>query len=77
AAGLAAHLARHCTKATVARIPLEHGSIAGTLRAYAKKGEADLLVMGGYAHPRMLELVLGGVTSDMLTEAELPLLLSH
>jgi hypothetical protein len=25
----------------------------------------------------MLEIVLGGVTSDMLAEAELPLLLSH
>lgn len=76
-AGLAAHLARHCTKATAASIPFEHGSIAGALRAYAKKAQADLLVMGGYAHPRMLELVLGGVTSDMLIEAELPVLLSH
>jgi nucleotide-binding universal stress UspA family protein len=35
------------------------------------------LVMGGYAHSRMLETVLGGVTRDMLAGAELPLFLSH
>jgi hypothetical protein len=33
--------------------------------------------MGGYAHPRMLETVLGGATNDMLSEAELPIFLSH
>jgi nucleotide-binding universal stress UspA family protein len=56
---------------------MQHGGITGTLRAHAAMTRADLMVMGGYAHPRMLEIVLGGVTSDMLAEAELPLLLSH
>jgi thiamine pyrophosphate-dependent acetolactate synthase large subunit-like protein len=75
--GLAAHLSRHCKKVAVADLPMQHGGIAETLRAHASMARADLMVMGGYAHPRMLEIVLGGVTSDMLADAELPLFLSH
>jgi nucleotide-binding universal stress UspA family protein len=76
-AGLAAHLIRHCKKVAVVDLPMQHGGIAETLRAHAAMARANLLVMGGYAHPRMLETVLGGATNDMLSEAELPLFLSH
>jgi len=76
-AGLAAHLTRHCKKVAVVDLPMQHGGIAETLRAHAAMAGANLLVMGGYAHPRMLETVLGGATHDMLSEAEFPLLLSH
>jgi nucleotide-binding universal stress UspA family protein len=38
---------------------------------------ADLLVIGVYGHLRMLQIVLGGVTSGMVSEAELPILLSY
>jgi len=75
--GLAAHLTRHCKKVAVVDLPMQHGGIAETLRAHAAMARANLLVMGGYAHPRMLETVLGGATHDMLSEAEFPLLLSH
>jgi nucleotide-binding universal stress UspA family protein len=75
--GLSAHLSRHCKKVAVAELPMQPGGIAETLRVHAAIAGADLMVMGGYAHPRMLEIVLGGVPSDMLAEAELPLFLSH
>ena len=38
---------------------------------------ADLLVMGGYGHARLRELVLGGVTRTMLEKMTVPLLISH
>jgi nucleotide-binding universal stress UspA family protein len=76
-AALAAHLTRHCKKVAVVDLPMQHGGIAETLRAHAAMAGANLLVMGGYAHPRMLETVLGGATNDMLSEAQLPLFLSH
>ena len=76
-ADLAAHLTRHCKKVAVVDLPMQHGGIAETLRAHAATARANLLVMGGYAHPRMLETVLGGATRDMLSEAKFPLLLSH
>jgi nucleotide-binding universal stress UspA family protein len=33
--------------------------------------------MGAYAHPRLLQFVLGGVTDTMLREAKVPVLYSH
>jgi nucleotide-binding universal stress UspA family protein len=76
-ASLAAHLTRHCKKVAVADLTMQDGSIAKTLQAHATTTRVDLLVMGAYAHPRMFELVFGGVTIAMLSEAELPLFLSH
>ena len=33
--------------------------------------------MGGYGHSRLREMVLGGVTRQLLTQMTLPVLLSH
>ena len=76
-ADLAAHLARHCKRVTVTELQTQHGDVAKTLRDHATTVKADLLVMGAYAHPKLLQMALGGVTSSMLSEAELPLLLSY
>ena len=38
---------------------------------------ADLLVMGGYGHSRIRELVLGGFTRHVISEAQLPVLMFH
>ena len=41
------------------------------------EGGYDLLVMGGYGHSRVREVVLGGVTRHMLEHMTVPVLLSH
>lgn len=51
------------------------GAVAEAL-ADAARG-SDLLVMGGYSHSRLRELIVGGVTRHMLEHATLPLLLAH
>jgi nucleotide-binding universal stress UspA family protein len=38
---------------------------------------ADMLVMGCYGHSRLREMILGGVSREMLTAMPLPLLLSN
>jgi nucleotide-binding universal stress UspA family protein len=48
---------------------------AKALGTHARMAGVDLLVIGVYGHPRMLQIVLGGVTSGMFSEAELPILL--
>lgn len=48
-----------------------------TLRATAKELGAGLLVMGGYGHSPLRELLFGGATSSMLADAELPVLMAH
>lgn len=76
-AALAAHLSRHCKNVTITDLPTQHADVARTLHGHAIRMRANLLVMGAYAHPKVLQIVLGGVTSGMLSEAELPVLLSY
>jgi len=52
--------------------PVAHG-----LLSHAFDMDADLIVMGGYGHPRLWELVLGGVTRTMLQSMTVPVLMSH
>jgi nucleotide-binding universal stress UspA family protein len=47
------------------------------LLAVAADRGCDLLVMGAYAHPRMLQLVLGGATRTILKSMTLPVLMAH
>jgi nucleotide-binding universal stress UspA family protein len=41
------------------------------------EGCFGLVVMGGYGHTRLREMVLGGLTRQMLAEAKIPVLLAH
>ena len=50
----------------------------GSPNAILREAEkADLVVMGVYGRPRLQELVLGGVSHDLLSEPPCALLLSH
>jgi len=69
-----AYLAWHGITAD-ARAISQHPSVGEALNEAAR--DADLLVMGGYSHSRLRELILGGVTRYMLEKATMPLLLAH
>jgi len=85
------YLARHGVAATAterrSREPslsermLAHGtpdaSIAEALLSHAADCNADLVVMGGYGHPRAWEMALGGVTRTVLHSMTVPVLMSH
>jgi len=43
----------------------------------AAEMNADLIVMGAYGHARLREIILGGVTRDLLKQSTVPLLLAH
>ena len=45
--------------------------------AQAVEMNADLIVMGAYGHTRLREIILGGVTRDLLKRAPTCLLLAH
>jgi nucleotide-binding universal stress UspA family protein len=36
-----------------------------------------MLVMGGYGHSRTREVIFGGFTRHVLTDASLPILMAH
>ena len=50
---------------------------ATQLIAIAKQQDVDLVVAGAYGHSRLRQWVLGGVTNDLLQQANLCSLLSH
>jgi nucleotide-binding universal stress UspA family protein len=74
---LSAHLAHHGVAATVERSVTHELSVADAILSRAADLASDLLVMGCYSHARLRELVLGGVTRDILRHMTLPVLMSH
>jgi nucleotide-binding universal stress UspA family protein len=71
------HLSRH---GAMVEPPLTRASdhtpqdaIINALREF----ESDLVVMGGYGHSRLREMVFGGVTHALLRECPTPLFLAH
>jgi nucleotide-binding universal stress UspA family protein len=55
----------------------EEASVGEVLRAKSQEVEADLIVMGAYGHSRTRELILGGVTRDILRDMLVPVFMSH
>lgn len=71
------HLARHGFRAEGHWIVNDKQIEAETLTLYAQEIDADILVIGGFAHWRIRDIVLGGVTRDLVHRADLPVLISR
>ena len=74
--GLTTFLSRHGAKARVKQVG-SAGGIADTILGQVTEEKADLLVMGGYGHSRMREMMFGGVTRSILETAPSPILVAH
>jgi nucleotide-binding universal stress UspA family protein len=86
-----AHLAAHGVRATATvrhaaqpslgerliAVDTVDAPIAEALLSHAADTETDLIVMGGYGHPRAWELAMGGVTRTILRSMTVPVLMSH
>lgn len=85
------HLARHGVRVTSDAARTGESRLGGEFLGFAESDmeagdlllsrvadlSADLLVMGGYGHSRMHELILGGLTRRILATMTVPVLLSH
>lgn len=65
---LLSYLAMHGIHAT-RRVVEPSGGVGESLLAAVRKEDADLLVMGGYSHSRLREMLLTGPTRHVLTHA--------
>lgn len=79
-----AFLARHGIAATRAlrtldapRLPQRRHPVGEALLSLASESGAEWLVMGAYAHSRLRETLLGGVTRTVLDKMTLPVLMVH
>jgi len=76
-ANIAAHLSRRGLPAEIRNVDSMGRAPALAILEEASSLNADLVVMGGYAHSRLRDLVFGGATKDMLRAATVPILMAH
>jgi nucleotide-binding universal stress UspA family protein len=76
-ADIARHFARHNLNVDVKRLVTGGTDVANAILSYAADVSADFIVMGGYGHSRLRELILGGATRGVLSSMTIPTLMSH
>lgn len=76
-ARLGAWLREHGVDVEIARHAVGDVTAGEWLLSRAADLGSDLIVMGGYGHTRVRELILGGVTRTMLQAMTVPVLMSH
>lgn len=75
--GLERYLAWHGVAAESRSIERDHRDPGDALLQEAQNDGADLVVMGAYTHSRLRQMILGGVTTQMLERSALPVLMCH
>lgn len=77
-ADIALYLARHGINVDVSRQQIGPDiDVANALLSYVADFGAGLIVMGGYGHSRLREILLGGTTRTVLQSMTVPVLISH
>lgn len=72
---LLSYLRRHSINAHARFENSEVNEISEVIREASK--DADMLVMGAYAHSRIREYIFGGVTQSLLCEHKIPIFMSY
>ena len=71
------HLARHDVKVEIETTRAADIDVTDAILSYAADRSGTLIVMGGYGHSRLREIILGGVKRDMLKSMTVPIFMSH
>lgn len=74
---IARWLSHHGCKVSVQQAPSGGEHVSRALQKIAKEIGADLIVLGGYDHSRLHEIIFGGTTRSMVEQTEYPVLLAH
>lgn len=74
---IARHLARHGFKVDVHVVSSTGRRVSVALQDFANETGADLLAIGAFAHSRVRDILLGGVTRDLIDDVGLPVLMSR
>lgn len=76
-AELARYLSEHGIKAEISRTTSNDLDVGDMLLNDVAENGHDMVVVGGYGHRRIREMILGGVTHDLLQRMTVPVLFSH
>lgn len=73
----ATYLARHGFEPELRPVPHGGRDVSTALLHEAEAIGASYIVMGAYGHSRLREMILGGVTRDLLGSTKIPLFMAH
>ena len=76
-ADICTHLAHHGVNATPHHIVATDMGVGDSILSAVGDNSIDLLVMGGYGHSRLRELVFGGATRTIMQSMTCPVMMSH
>lgn len=74
---LAAALARHEVRCEISQTTADEISVGDEILSRISDRGSDLLVIGGFGHSRVRELIFGGVTRQILAQMTVPVLMTH
>ncbi|WP_050625910.1 universal stress protein [Bradyrhizobium viridifuturi] len=74
---MASHLARHDVNVEIEIIPAPDIDVADAILSHVADESGTLIVMGGYGHAKLREIILGGVTRAILKSMTVPVFMSH
>jgi nucleotide-binding universal stress UspA family protein len=74
---MAKHLARHDVNVQIETVPAADIDVTNAILSYVAENSGSLIGMGGYGHAKPREVILGGVTRDMLQSMTVPVFMSH
>ena len=77
AADIAASLAHHDVRCEIIDVVGPEISVADEILSQVKEHRCDMVVMGGYGHSRLRELMFGGTTQCIFDSLTVPVLMSH
>lgn len=76
-ADIAVYLSEHGIEASTGKTVSDSVDVGDMLLNEVAEGGYDMVVMGGYGHSRLREVILGGVTHYLLGHMTVPVLFSH
>jgi hypothetical protein len=71
------HLGRHGITNELHVFGREDTDTGAAILSFAADCSSDLIVMGGYGHARMRQMLFGGATREILNSMTVPVLMSH
>lgn len=74
---LTQHLARNGVSAQAKTVSAEGGKAGEAILAEAVAAGVDLLIKGAYTHSRLRQMIFGGATRHILSNATMPVFMAH
>jgi hypothetical protein len=71
------YLRCHEINAETVTFNTKHKSAGEALLQKSEELDCDRLIVGGYSHPRIRDIIFGGVTGHMLSSAKMPVIFVH